>query len=1117
VLLPIKNFLGLRTGVSDPEVGGAGVASNFRRNRVRGQLELADGYATRLGFNPTTWGVTNLVPIAHKQFYIADQGGRTITLVYANYTKAIYWGTGLTLNTSGIFIRPFYDGIQWQDDWQELTEFEGLEKSSVTGAIITFDNSPAIPGFESNHFAGWVLSVDGGWWKITASSGVTATVVGDAADFSGGTVYMVLQRNMINGISQNVLPSMGAGIYPHIRGLLDEVRITTGNGATDMDLAVFYRDKSMLSGIGMITKGTHVEYGQLNFPSASVKLLTPTVVTTDAGLPQGVYTIKASIVTDDGQETALRDVITGSFTNTSPNISLGANTLGEICTDGAEVYVASSNASGDNYLWRLNTDGVIQATVTIAEADGIPVAIRVNYGVLCVVLTDASNNRIRASKYNASSLLLVEHGTWVTVYTGWGQLRAAITEDSAFACVSDSGLGNHKLHKISLATLASADTSDEISDTYAPHSVIANGDYVLVTGDSHLYLFETLDIQTPTDLYDGYATEFGCTVGLNFYISTDAGTKIRLVASVTGVITSVVASGPTDIRCIFPSGGTLYVKDGANVTNFTTAGVEVSDFTDPSTDLTREIVLVGTRVFGLSDAFYFRIYGTVTTGAIFIGDGKSIPQFDLAVSPAISRRAAYVNVYISKDDGAYYLAKEYNILNGGEPFETATVWNATVSNRYYVSLAKTITRADYDAMTETAIGRLGRLTTDTGILPYSHALVANNTTYAIGVSVGGRIVRNKIYTSPVSTDGVPQYDVLPNDVTTILDCEFNDGDQILALGNVADRILALKSRSLVLLTPNADGSHSRDVVSTGVGIAAVRSLVAYNESLYWLDHSGVWQFNTAGLKKMSTAIDDILFDLTDAQRSAAIACVDPKYTQYRVLVNGVVYACDLVDGEWTMEDGADQIWFDSDLGFGSGAGTGSNAPSSRRYTQLVTAGIQVPVEDTLADTSTWETSRIELPVGDGFDALLSALTVQYSATGTPVVTIGLYLNDSPTAVKSFTLPVGPYEVTIPAPLAARCKWFRLRLTVGSTAGDTVKIRRMGAYFNQIPIGGDHWIVRADASPSSGSVGGVGSGGVVPAYYEFYGDPPTSLGKDGDTGWDLTGMMRWFRSDGAWRQ
>ena len=65
-LLAIKNFLGLRTGVSEPEVGASIVANNFRRNRVRGQLELADGYKTNLTIVPTTYGITSLVPVSFK-------------------------------------------------------------------------------------------------------------------------------------------------------------------------------------------------------------------------------------------------------------------------------------------------------------------------------------------------------------------------------------------------------------------------------------------------------------------------------------------------------------------------------------------------------------------------------------------------------------------------------------------------------------------------------------------------------------------------------------------------------------------------------------------------------------------------------------------------------------------------------------------------------------------------------------------------------------------------------------------------------------------------------------------------------------------------------------------
>ena len=156
-LLPIKRFLGLRTGDADPEVGAAGVATNFRRNRTRGQLEVIDGYSTKLTFVPTTYGVSSLSPIAVKSFHVADNGGRTITLVVANYTKTPAGFTGGTpITTSGVWIRPWYDGSAWQDSWLELTEFQIVRYDSASGSSMVLEqDTQAWP--QTDYFNGWTM------------------------------------------------------------------------------------------------------------------------------------------------------------------------------------------------------------------------------------------------------------------------------------------------------------------------------------------------------------------------------------------------------------------------------------------------------------------------------------------------------------------------------------------------------------------------------------------------------------------------------------------------------------------------------------------------------------------------------------------------------------------------------------------------------------------------------------------------------------------------------------------------------------------------------------------------------------------------------------------------
>ena len=1062
--LPIKNFLGLRSGVSDPEVGGAGVANNFRRNRVRGQLEFVDSFATRLTFSPTTYGVSSLTPIAMKSFYVADQGGRTVTAVVAKYTKTpLGFAGGTPVSTSGVWVRPWFDGSNWQDSWLELTEFQILRYASSVGSVITVDEETQ-DWPSTNYYAGWVLlrqnllsgSASTGI-RVVSSSDADLTVVGDAADLSGWSAGdLVYAYRSVLGKS---MPSFAPTAYPHLRGVLDELRVTTGNAATDLDLAAFYRDKTLFNGISFERNGVLAEYGQLNVPALAFKMRNPVAVSAPgSGFPQGEYDFRMSMTMDDGQETELREVLIGQFPHAlsfTSDTALGASAK-YIATDGSVSYVVSSK-SGSNMLWKVAADGEVLSFLSIPDTEGMPIGVHCAGGAVYIALWNVGGGTIKVNRYSAGLAVLATGSTALSYGSGYG--IAGFSASYAFLFIQSSDRSTYIIHRVPLSTLSPDKFRPNTSLSFTAHSVVASDTFFMVTGNTAcLKCSPDIDNVAPQNVYSSMgstATTVGTFVGSVAYIGT--GTRIVKVTNAGSYQDHSTGHDAAGWYGMWLDGSILYGLNGHILKKMATGeSTTYVSYTDTSADVARNLVAFGANVFAVTDNGYVRRFTTIAQGATLNANGNVYPKFDILVSPGlVPVRAAALNLYVSKDGGAWYLLKTLSLLSSGITFEAASIFDSTVNHRYYVALNQSFTGADYAAATSTAISRLGRDEFDAGVYPYSFAITANSRTYAAGVRVGDRVSKNRVYTSPATADGVPQYDVLPNDASTILDVEFNDGDSIVALGSVADRILVLRSRSLVLLTPNSDGSHSRDVVSTGIGVSAPRSIVSFNEALYWLDHSGVKMFTTGGITEISGAIDPLLFALTDAQREAAIACVDPKNMQYRLLINGVIYVYDIRDGEWTTETGSSQIWFDSDLGFGTGAGSGSNAPSAKRYSQLVAAGIQVPTENTFVGTAEWETSRIETPDSYGYDTLMSALYIDYISTGSTAITLKLYLNDEVSEVKSYTLPVGSYEVTVPAPLTARCKWFRVKVSaVSSGSGATVKIRRMGAYFNKILVGGD---------------------------------------------------------------
>lgn len=1081
---PIKQFLGLRQ-TADPEIGTALSVSNFKRNVTRGRLENMDG-AALLSALPSPAGNLGYSSIVFKKpfsFYIADETGKNIYAVAATYTKAPHGYNGTPNTTAGVWINPYYDG-GWQTAWRELTEYYclkyGSSAASDDGDGVTcyiplangYGNDPSV--LASTVTEGWVVVRDGNHsltsntgFRVHSLTGNTLRIYGRVSDLTGwaqNTTVFYVYRNNIGG----VFPT---NITSQFRGVLDEVRVNTGNGVSDLDVALFYRDKTFFQGVTLARKGTFSEFGQLRVPSPTFKLRNASVVGSQTlGLEAGTYTLRQSMLMDDGQETELRDGLVGGFPD-ALSLSLTKSVTGVatgqgIATDGTSIFAAGGAAAtyGFKALVKMDKDTLEVLVSTPLPVDWACVSVGVSNGLVYALCWNTVNYHWRLCSYD-SGLGLVGTGAdfdfGPTNYPVLNGVSSSRLSRSSFYCVAFNGSTTFYTARFNLLSLTGS-----TSRTFTTGSIFPMCLGESVEGDVY---YSDVSSQTPARLIrlnNALSSETTMSLGgtsvpaedgvfYGSFLYVGANSSIYRIATDTFGVTQwksgMAASGVWGIKT---NGTNLFFNKAYN-----TFVVRMSDaatlLTYSGSDLHYDLVMIGQNVYVSSNTYQSTILLLMWSqaSASFVSNGYLYPQYDLAVSPGfIPRRASQVRVYINKDGGAYYLAKTYSILSGGETFSGTSVFDSTVQHRYYVSTGKTLTNADYSAATVTATAQLGRISTDSGINRYLYAITANLKTYAIGMFVGGRVLRNRVFISAVSGDGIAQYDVLPNDVTTVLDVEFNDGDYAIALGNVADRVLVLKSKSLVMLTPDAGGGHTRDVVATGVGISAADTLVAFNEALYWLDATGVWEFTTRGLRNMSEGIISTVFGWTDNQRLAAFAVIDPKHLLYRLFVNGVWYVLDLKDGEWTTETwpALTPTAVANDIG-----------SLGRRYMWLVpsggTAGLYNPAAlvryGTSDFTMSWQTNKIELPLERGYDGLLSAFYCDYSS---PVnLTLTLYLNDSGSAARTYTLPSTGNGVVVPAPLSARCKSFRLVIAAATTAdGQAVQIRRLGAYFNQIPVGGD---------------------------------------------------------------
>ena len=121
-------FAGLRSSVANANGVGSSSGKNLVRNRTEGYLQQGQGYAdlfSSVGVpaSDATKGISALVVRDFISFSVPDHppvgaAFTSVKAVYATYTKTSHGFTGpVSVNTAGIFIRPYWDGAVWNDSW----------------------------------------------------------------------------------------------------------------------------------------------------------------------------------------------------------------------------------------------------------------------------------------------------------------------------------------------------------------------------------------------------------------------------------------------------------------------------------------------------------------------------------------------------------------------------------------------------------------------------------------------------------------------------------------------------------------------------------------------------------------------------------------------------------------------------------------------------------------------------------------------------------------------------------------------------------------------------------------------------------------------------------------
>ena len=349
-----SGFLGYKA-TANPPFNSAQSGKNFVIHRHRdtqnpalGWIEQADGYAKKVfvtgGSNPGTLPANDTVirkisSISHKDIYnlyIPEHGGQNVTIVAATYRKTGYYSGSPTLDRFGIWIRPYWSGAAWVDEWRELTEMyiftlkrigssnnDRLYIDDGTYVFKTID--PAGIVFGADYFKNWTIVYDtfgdAENYDLIIGSGYVGEFADDYSfklahlntDFSTRTVgtKLLVYRSFL---TQELPSTLTSFIY----GILSEARLTSGNSATDLVLGVASKTASFIHGGSLAYTRTVdaviAQPGTLSVWQYAAMLGIAGVESATGAdiLDAGTYYLKKSIVMDDGSETSLADCVTAT-------------------------------------------------------------------------------------------------------------------------------------------------------------------------------------------------------------------------------------------------------------------------------------------------------------------------------------------------------------------------------------------------------------------------------------------------------------------------------------------------------------------------------------------------------------------------------------------------------------------------------------------------------------------------------------------------------------------------------------------------------------------------------------------------------------------------------------
>jgi hypothetical protein len=910
-VVKINTFDGLATDLDNPPIGSAQTANNLVRYRHRGWLEQPDGYASKYTLPTAGTYETSLAWKDMHNLYVVEHGGQNVTIAVGNYTKVSRYDAGVTIPRFGVWMRPYWSGAAWVDAWLELTEIEIVQLTSLSGSsTLNFADT----GKATNYFLNWVVVFEGypsdtipqvdtnNYLLIQSSTGTSVTYFGANSDISedrAAGAKMILCRSFVNKELPTIVKSL-------IFNYLNEIRLTSG-AATTNDISLMGGFRSKTYSWDTTDKSTDrivLDVGCLDVWRYAVLMETPAAATEVTNpLEAGNYTFKIALGTDDNQIAVAHEGSIDAVTTPVVKYSI-TSAVRPIATDGNFIYRADASdpRTINKYSATDYTQYVGTPTQCIVTSDA-------NYELMDLLvlgdslyvlwnLTDSNHflylTRIPLATFVKTTDMKVESHEGAAAL-----ISARMCTDGTYIYVvaADNTYFVFYVLKYTVALVLVTD------DMFLPGghddvvkgitSACYDGGFVYaasIATDKTSWLLKVNTALTASIAIDTTTTNYSypsmCVIGSSLYVSSlvDGATlEKRNVSDLVRTDYWTIA-GATDAK-LATDGSTLYsYVVGASSTTVNT-GVVISGTsgsvvaTVVITNTTINMRVIGTTLYG--DGFIIDLSPTTFTVS---ADGTQRIDFKLLVSAgAIPKRMRYAYIYMSKDGAPYYRIKKLDVTvvtNLDTGVVTRLTWDAaavynTTAKHFYHRTATSISIKDTDVQ---VIGAemnvdMGRTYTHSGVVRYSAGGVVGVKTY-IGNFYdvySSQLFKNKVLVNCVSGEGNQQIDVF--EYTNPLNTEYGDGDEIVAIADLNERVAVLRKRSLILLTLN-NGTYERELIAKDVGCASQESVVSFNDEIFWADYNGLHSFSGRGLKTLNLEWIEDWKALTDDQKEATCSAID---------------------------------------------------------------------------------------------------------------------------------------------------------------------------------------------------------------------------------------------------